>query len=256
MGKQQEGACELNVIRFPMIHVGGPTTCGALAAFPLYPERRSSPQPLSTTSSLHEAQEAGSCAVRELPEPKVGEVLVGEHRRPPRPLLGRRRAGRSQAEPGHAVRPSWSGRTVKSSCRSTALSEGVGQFPCVSQDRFPLPAEPATYSEAGRRSGGGVAIYSGEAPCDRDGLAEAEHDRRASGPSRSDGQPQNELRYPEGALGIAVVMNGRTVGIDLLDKPETLRKLWDRLVVLGLTLDAMDLSHRTLRRFGLTSQVV
>jgi hypothetical protein len=42
-------------------------------------------------------------------------------------------------------------------------------------------------------------------------------------------------------LGIAVVMNGRTVGIDLLDKPVTLRNLWDRLVVLGLTLDAMDL---------------
>jgi hypothetical protein len=36
-------------------------------------------------------------------------------------------------------------------------------------------------------------------------------------------------------------MNGKTVGIDLLDKPESLRKLWHRLVVLGLALDALDM---------------
>ena len=31
------------------------------------------------------------------------------------------------------------------------------------------------------------------------------------------------------------------MGIDLFDKPETLRKVWDRLVVLGFTLDYLDL---------------
>ena len=52
---------------------------------------------------------------------------------------------------------------------------------------------------------------------------------------------RRRTRYPEGASGIAVVMRGKTVGIDLFDKPETLARLWDRLVVIGLTPDAVDL---------------
>ena len=35
---------------------------------------------------------------------------------------------------------------------------------------------------------------------------------------------RRDLQYPEGASGIAVAVNGRTVGIDLFDKPETLAR--------------------------------
>ena len=62
---------------------------------------------------------------------------------------------------------------------------------------------------------------------------------------------RQELRYPEGASGIAVAINGKTVGIDLFDQPETL-EVWDRLVVLGLTLDALDL--RDADRQGTTTR--
>jgi hypothetical protein len=52
---------------------------------------------------------------------------------------------------------------------------------------------------------------------------------------------RRDLQYPEGASGIAVAVRRRTVGIDMFDRPETLRKVWDRLVVLGFTLDYLDL---------------
>ena len=45
------------------------------------------------------------------------------------------------------------------------------------------------------------------------------------------------LPYAEGALGIAVALGGKVVGIDLFDKPATMAKTWDRLVQ-GLVLDA------------------
>jgi hypothetical protein len=47
------------------------------------------------------------------------------------------------------------------------------------------------------------------------------------------------LPYPEGASGIAVVMSGRVVCLDLFDQPETCRKLWKRLVE-GVALDALE----------------
>jgi hypothetical protein len=45
---------------------------------------------------------------------------------------------------------------------------------------------------------------------------------------------------PEGACGVAVAIAGSVVAsIDIFDKPATLQKLWDRLV-LGLALDAVE----------------
>ena len=61
---------------------------------------------------------------------------------------------------------------------------------------------------------------------------------------------RQELRYPEGASGIAVAVHDRIVGIDLFDKPSTLEKLWDRLVVLGTTFDALDVRDAGGQRDG------
>ena len=68
-------------------------------------------------------------------------------------------------------------------------------------------------------------------------------------------QLRHDLQYPEGACGIAVVMNGKTIGIDLFDKPDSLQKVWDRLVVLGLTLDARAVRGHDRHADGITKAV-
>jgi hypothetical protein len=50
---------------------------------------------------------------------------------------------------------------------------------------------------------------------------------------------RHRLPCPEGASGIAVALDGNVVSIDLLDKPATLAKTWDRLVQ-GLVLDMLE----------------
>jgi ARG/rhodanese/phosphatase superfamily protein len=50
---------------------------------------------------------------------------------------------------------------------------------------------------------------------------------------------QEQLKYVEGASGIAVVIGKKVVGCDLFDKPSTCRKVWDRLLS-GLVFDALE----------------
>ena len=66
----------MNELNLPELRIGEPTRCGTLAAFPLYTERTLFPDRSLDYILSHEAQEAGICVVRELAEPKVGEVMV------------------------------------------------------------------------------------------------------------------------------------------------------------------------------------
>jgi hypothetical protein len=50
---------------------------------------------------------------------------------------------------------------------------------------------------------------------------------------------QQQLKYVDGASGMAVVIGGKVVGCDLFDKPSTCRKVWDRLLS-GLVFDALE----------------
>jgi hypothetical protein len=52
-------------------------------------------------------------------------------------------------------------------------------------------------------------------------------------------QVQKELPYPVSANGVAVALGGRLVSIDIVDKPETLEKVWGR-VTEGFALDAIE----------------
>ena len=47
------------------------------------------------------------------------------------------------------------------------------------------------------------------------------------------------LQYPEGATGLAVAVGGQVVSVDLFDRPDTCRKVWDRLLT-GVVLDALE----------------
>jgi hypothetical protein len=48
-----------------------------------------------------------------------------------------------------------------------------------------------------------------------------------------------EVPYTEGAAGLAVVVGGKIVSVDLFDAPETCRKVWPR-VISGMAMDAME----------------
>jgi hypothetical protein len=48
-----------------------------------------------------------------------------------------------------------------------------------------------------------------------------------------------QLKYPEGAVGVAVALGSKVVSVDLFDKPATCHKAWDRLLS-GLILDALE----------------
>ena len=238
----------MNNVSLPELRVGEPTRCGSLAVVPLYHERTLFPDNIVDYLLSDEAQEV--CTVREVSkEGKVGEVLVentGE--RPVLLLEGEILCGAKQD------------RVVRSSVLVTAGSQVVVPVYCV---------------ERGRWSGSSASLKTGSCspPSLRHLLKGGSH--RPSFSRQEDGQGavwrfiraagasspkenlsdvlrsrpevaqqlRQDLQYPAGACGIAVVMRGRIVGIDLFDQPSTLAKLWDRLVVLGLTLDAADLRH-------------
>jgi hypothetical protein len=49
---------------------------------------------------------------------------------------------------------------------------------------------------------------------------------------------QDQLKYPEGAMGLAVGIGKRIVSVDFFDKPATCREVWNRLLT-GVILDAL-----------------
>src|SRR5205085_1073492 len=57
----------------------------------------------------------------------------------------------------------------------------------------------------------------------RTGQAYTDHQTRL-------GDILDQLRVPEGCCGAAFVLGGRIAGVDLFDRPETLARLWPKLV--------------------------
>jgi hypothetical protein len=242
----------MNAVSIPEIRVGEPTRCGALAAYALYPEHTLFPEDALDYVLSDEAQEAGMCAVREVSEEgKVGELLVenvGE--RPVLFLEGEELVGAKQNRVllfsvlvGAGSRVSVPvfcverGRWDRS---SGSLKTGSHSPPSL---RFLLKGgsdRPGIFRRADRQ----VSVWR---------FIVAKH--RAAGTRSPRGnlsdairsspevvkELRRDLQYPEGASGIAVAIDGRTVGIDLFDQPDSLRQVWDRLVVLGLTFEALDL---------------
>lgn len=65
-------------------------------------------------------------------------------------------------------------------------------------------------------------------------------------------QYKEELKYVEGATGVAVAVGGKVLGFDLFDKPETCKKVWDRILS-GCVMDA--LSHKEKGRRASSAKV-
>jgi len=50
---------------------------------------------------------------------------------------------------------------------------------------------------------------------------------------------REQLRYVEGASGIAVAVGAQVVAVDVFDRPSTCQKVWDRLLT-GVVMDALE----------------
>jgi hypothetical protein len=213
--------------------------------FPLYSGHGLFPNQALDYLLSDAAQAAGSCVVREVSEEGVvGQLLVANGGS--RPVLFLE---------GEELCQGKQNRVLRSSVLVGANSRVAVPVYCTERGRWDRsPTNLTTSSHAppslryllkqGDRPGGGqTAVWrfimakhrATGTHSPRENLSDALRSRREVMDSL-----RSELRYPEGASGIAVVMRGRTVGIDLFDQPGTLRKLWDRLVILGLTLDAVD----------------
>lgn len=239
----------MNEVRLPEVRVGEPTRCGTLAVFPLYHERTLFPDHAIDYQLSDEAQQACICVVRELAEPKVGEVMVeNSGDRPVLFLEGEELVGAKQ------------NRTVLASVLVGAKSKVALPVFCVEHGRWdPSPKNFKTGSHASQtmrclfKGGSNIRRRHGSRQVEVWRFITSKH--LATGTSSptenlSDifvehptvvQELRRDLQYPEGASGIAAAINGRTVGIDLFDQPQTLQRVWDRLVVLGFTLDFLDL---------------
>jgi hypothetical protein len=53
------------------------------------------------------------------------------------------------------------------------------------------------------------------------------------------GEFREQLKYVEGATGLAVAVGPQVVAVDVFDRPSTCRKVWDRLLT-GVVMDALE----------------
>ena len=248
-------------IPIPQIRVGEPVRCGALAVIPLFTERQTLfPDDTLDYLVADEAMAAGTCTVTETG--KVSELTVEN--------TGKRSVLFLEGEEVIGGRQN---RALGVSVAVGAGSRVTVPVYCVERKRWGGASSslttgshcPPSLRHILKGGGAGMGIsrgLGGQAAVWR--LIEAKHRATAtisehqnmSDTLRSHPEVVKELRqslkYTEGASGIAVAMNGKFVGIDLFDKPETLEKVWDRLVVLGLTLDAMDLQDTEARDYDIS----
>lgn len=239
----------MNDLFIPEIRVGEPVLCGALAVYPLFAERRT----LFADSTLDyllsdQAMAAGTCTVVETG--MVSKVVVNNSGDKPVLFLEG-----EELEQGHQS------RVLRASVLVGAATQTTVPVYCVERKRWGGSSPHLTTGShsppslrhllKGGSSGMGIsrgfdrqaAVWRLIAAKHRATATISEHESM-SDVLRSHPEMVKELRhtlkYPEGALGIAVTRSGKTGGIDLFDSPQTLEKLWDRLVVLGLTLDALE----------------
>ncbi len=233
-------------LSIPEIRVDPPMCCEGLAVFPLYSERLSEGDPAFVLAA--EAMDAGTCVVREVSEEgSVSELLAvnagdtpvlfvegevlrgakqdrvlrssvlvagGGHTRVPVCCVERGRweyAGRRFA-PGSCCPP-----TMRLLLKQAAYSAGAVRV-----------AAQASLWRAVRRNHRATATRS-----ERENMSDTldAHRDRAE-------DLRHRLPWPEGASGIAVVLGGRAVSVDVFDKPETLANIWGRFVD-GIVFDAL-----------------
>jgi hypothetical protein len=234
---------------FPEIRVGNPVGHGALTVFPLFAE---TPGPVDYLLA-DEAIAAGTVTVEEVGTAgSVRELLVDN-----------RTASLVLFLEGEELRGAKQNRILNTSVLIDAATKAKIPVSCVEQGRwryksryFVSGGSHASYklrhvlkrsvdrsSKAGRghlsdqgevwaEVGRQMACLGSQSPtgamadtydAHRDSLAEF----------------RARLGYVGGAAGLAVAVGSKVVSVDLFDKPDTCRKVWDRLLT-GFVMDALE----------------
>ena len=228
------------------VRVGEPQVCGGVTVFPLFTVLPLFPDKSPDYVLASEAMAAGTLAVREVSE--AGEV----------PCLLVDNGGSRPAlfVEGEEVRGGKQNRILCSSVLVAGRSRTRVPVACVERKRWegssPLlkagsccpPSVRHLLKEGanGRQSRIWAAIRRQHRATATRSATENMSDTLETRHDAVEDLRRN-LPYAENASGIAVAMDGKTVGIDIFDKPATLAKLWDRLVQ-GIALDALADSNR------------
>ena len=237
---------------FPEIRVGEPTHCEGLSLFPLSSERSTFFNDTPDYLLCHEAMAAGTCVVEEVSEAgSVGELLVengGD-----RPVLFLEGAELRGAKQNRAINTTVliaaKSRTRIPVCcvERKRWSESCGRFRPGSHSP---PSLRRVFQEGWvpgrRRLGGSQCAVWAEIRRKHGSLNVFSHteDMAAALEARRERVKRMEdmFRYPANANGIALAIGDWLVCIDLLDKPSTLEKVWDRLQQ-GFLLDLLEIDR-------------
>jgi len=230
----------------PDAGVGEPLSCGSLAVFPLFSGRSLFAEDENRLEYLlaHEAMARGSVVVTEVSnEGVVGDLLVRNDSETPVLMLdGSSLMGGKQSRVLNttALLGGRSETRIPVSCIEVGRWGGTwGQFKSGSH----CPPSLRRVIKEGSLSGGGQSSV----------WMEIRQKHRALGVSSPTGdlgaaleshrekveQLKKQFPYPSPANGVAVVLCGKVIAVDILDKPATLEKVWDRLQE-GMLLDFLE----------------
>ena len=237
-------------VEIPEVRVGEPQVCGSTSVFPLFAEI----PPHGTLDYLlfDEATAAGTLAVREVPDDSRINRLLAENVGD-RPVL---------FVEGEEVRGGKQNRVLAVSVLAAGKSRTRLPVACVEPGRWDCESREFTSGSCSPPSLRHVLKDEADYRQYRLWTTIRERHRRLGirSPTGNMSDALESLRekalelsadlpYPEGALGIAVAMGEKVVGIDLFDRAATMAKLWDRLVQ-GLALDAATMREVTCRASG------
>ena len=235
---------------FPNVRVGEPVHCDGLSLFPLFSERLSLFDEAPDYILAHEAIVSGPCVVQEVSEAgSVGELLVDNGG--DRPVLFLEGAELRGAKQNRAINmtvmvAAGSQTSIPVCCvQRKRWSESCGR---VHPGSHSPPSLRHLFKEAWvpgrRRLGGSQPAVWAEIRRKHAKLNVSSHTEDMSEALESRREQLEQLQgrfgYPANANGIALVLGDYLICIDLLDKPSTLEKVWDRLQQ-GILLDLLEM---------------
>jgi len=237
------------MVAVPSVRVGTPVTHDKLTVYPLYlespaaPNYRFSEEALADgTAVVEEVTEGGS--VPNLAVDNKGETLV-------------------LFVEGQELRGAKQNRVLNTSVLIASKTKTILPVSCVEQGRWRYVSKQFTSSDCHgssklrkvlKKSVNDSTLSGGGHSSDQGAVwSEVSRQMASLGSSSttmamadtvSHYKPQidrhvAEVAYAEGAAGLAVVVGGKIVSVDLFDAPETCKKVWPR-VVSGMALDAME----------------
>ena len=234
---------------FPEVRVGDPIRHEALTVFPLFADS------LGVVDYLlsDEAIGGGTVTVEEVSE--GGSV--------PKLLVNNTGDARVLFLEGEELKGAKQNRVLNTSVLIAAHSKTLIPVSCVEQGRWRYRSK--NFTSGGSHSSSklrrhlkqsvGIALKTGQGHTSDQGSVWREVSRQMTSlGSKSESMAMSDtydshqsrltefkkaLNYVEGAAGLAVAVGDKVVAVDVFDKSETCRKVWDRLLS-GVIMDALE----------------